>query len=367
MADTAKKAEEEIANMAANAGSFIEKNKPLVIGIGVGAAIFIILCCYCCIKCRMKKKKKKDAEKQKLKGNKESKKMKRIQPSKSERKVMEELGTIKFSLSYDILSEFLTVKVKESEDIPVRDLSGYAYSYVVIKVLPLHEHDENVYKTNFVRGGYYPAYGDSFNFQVPKEGLSEQVIYLYQYELNRWSKQDGIGQLTYEIKRADLLKEKVGEVTLTKKLKPYDPLLGLEKETGAVFLAMEYDRENWELKIEIRQADIIPEDEDKDKCHSYVTLTMLNKDGEKIDKRKSRSKGGTLQPLFEDEVSFSIPDNILPDAKLLVKLKMKRMLRPTMLIGKYTILSTNDNWKKLVDTEYTEGWFSMMNKPKVDK
>lgn len=36
----------------------------------------------------MKKKKKKEQEKLKLKGNKESKKMKRIQPSKSERKVM---------------------------------------------------------------------------------------------------------------------------------------------------------------------------------------------------------------------------------------------------------------------------------------
>ena len=54
-----------------------------------------------------------------------------------------------------------------------------------------------------------------------------QVLYLYQYELNRWSKQDGIGQLVYEIKKTDLLKEKIGEVTLKKKLKPYDPLLGL--------------------------------------------------------------------------------------------------------------------------------------------
>ena len=131
------------------------------------------------------------------------------------------------SFSFIFLSEFLTIKVKESEDIPVRDLSGYAYSYVVVKVLPLHEHDENVYKTNFVRGGYYPAYGDAFNFQVPKEGLGEQVLYLYQYELNRWSKQDGIGQLMFEVKKANLLQEKVGEVTFKRKLRPYDPLLGL--------------------------------------------------------------------------------------------------------------------------------------------
>ena len=48
-----------------------------------------------------------------------------------------------------------------------------------------------------------------------------------------------------------------------------------EKETGAVFLSMEYDKENWELKIEIRQADIIPEDDDKEKC-SKLYIQSLN-------------------------------------------------------------------------------------------
>ena len=86
---------------------------------------------------------------------------------------------IKKSVSFfNIFRELLTVKIKESEDIPVRDLSGYAYSYVVLKMLPLHEHDENEHKTNFVRGGFYPAYGDAFHFSVPRLGLSEQVNYL---------------------------------------------------------------------------------------------------------------------------------------------------------------------------------------------
>ena len=37
---------------------------------------------------------------------------------------------------------------------------------------------------------------------------------------------------------------------------------------------------------------------------SYVTLTVMNKDGEAFDKKKSRTKGGTLSPLYEDEVKF---------------------------------------------------------------
>ena len=130
------------------------------------------------------------------------------------------------------------VKVLESEDVPVRDLSGYAYSFVVVKILPLHEYVETEYKTKLVRAGFWPTFGEVFPFVVDKEELNEQVLYLYQYELNRWSQQDGIGQVAYEVKDADLLKEKVTEVSLKKKLRPYDPLIGLVSQSLIVFVVV---------------------------------------------------------------------------------------------------------------------------------
>lgn len=36
-------------------------------------------------------------------------------------------------------------------------------------------------------------------------------------------------------------------------------------ESGAVYLALEYDSESWELTIEIRNADVIPMEDDKEK------------------------------------------------------------------------------------------------------
>ena len=139
---------------------------------------------------------------------------------------------------YFVFSGMLMVKVVESEDIPVRDLSGYAYSFVVVKVLPLHEHVETEYKTKLVRAGFWPKFGEVFPFVIDKEELNEQVLYLYQYELNRWSQQDGIGQIAFEVKDADLLKEKVTEVNLKKKLRPYDPLIGLVSQSLIVFVVV---------------------------------------------------------------------------------------------------------------------------------
>ena len=119
----------------------------------------------------------------------------------------------------------LLITVMEAEDVPVRDMSGYAYSYVVAKCLPLHEHMTEEYKTKLVRAGFWPQFNDTMEFQIDAPDLESQTLYLYLYEMNRWTKQEGIGQLTVLL---DGLSFGIGkEHVIKRKLKPYDPLIGL--------------------------------------------------------------------------------------------------------------------------------------------
>jgi len=360
-------AEQKIAAFATNVGlqaaEIWAQYKYYIIGGGAGAIVLFIIICCCCIRCCRKKKKKKNDEKIKLKGAKPKKKLKRIQPNKVERQVMEELGTISFTVKYDKASQMLFVKIVESENIPVHDISGYAYAFVVAKILPFHQDEETEYKTKPVRAGFWPAYGDLLSFVIEKDELNDQVLYLYQYELNRWSKHDGIGQIAYELKNAGLLKEKTGEVELKQKLRPYDPLIGLEVESGAVFLNIDYEPDTWELKVEVRQADIIPQ-EDEEKANSYITLALLNKDEEVLEKRKSCKVKGTLQPVYDDEFCYTVPDNMMPDVQMLLKIKTPHLLKKSSVLGKSTILPTSDNWKQLLEKEFTSGWFPVYSKPK---
>ena len=119
----------------------------------------------------------------------------------------------------------LMVTVVEAEDVPVRDLSGYAYSFVVVKALPFLEQSTHEYKTKLVRAGFWPNYGDTLSFVIPPEDLEKQILYLYLYEMNRWTKQDGIGQVAVGLDGLHLFTGK--EQILKRKLKPYDPLIGL--------------------------------------------------------------------------------------------------------------------------------------------
>jgi len=372
----AAKAKELAAKAAAKAkeawNKFVAKLKWLwknykweTVGGAVGAfVLFIILICICCKCCCKGKKKKKKEEKLKLKGAKPSKKLKRIQPGKRERRVMEEVGNLKATLQYDLTSNILLVKVIEGEDIPVRDLSGYAYSYVICKITPLHDEVTEDYKSTLVRAGFWPQYAHSFSFVIEPEVINKQDLYLYVYELNRWSKKDGIGQLVLDLKDYNL---KTGlEVELNKKLKPYDPLIGLEVESGAVKLGFQYDMETWELECTIQCADIVPADEDKEKCGAYVTLTLLNSEGERMEKQKTEQKKGSLTPEFDKTIKFTIPENLLPEVRIYFAIKTKCLMKRNKLLGQTTIVPTSDHWKQLVERGDTEGWFSVFRKPSRD-
>lgn len=97
---------------------------------------------------------------------------------------------------------------------------------------------------------------------------------------------------------------------------------------------------------------------------TYVTLALLNKEDEVLEKKKSKTKKGTLTPEYDTEVKFLVPDNLLPEVKLLIKLKKKTLLKPPTTIGKSLLQPTSDHLVQLNEKEYTEGWFSVFTKPK---
>ena len=130
------------------------------------------------------------------------------------------------SSTLSFVSEMLMVTIIEAEDIPVRDLSGYAYSFVVAKGKKTEEKHKGKgvqveYKTKLVRAGFWPTFNDTIEFVVEREDLDNEVLDLYLYEMNRWTKHDGIGQVSIELKNLDLSIGK--EHILKRKLKPYDP------------------------------------------------------------------------------------------------------------------------------------------------
>jgi len=275
------------------------------------------------------------------------------------KKAMEDLGSLNMVLRYDSHLKTLMVTIMEAEDIPVRDLSGYAYSFVVAKAKNTFKKNniQKEYKTKLVRAGFWPSFNDTIEIEIEKEDLDDEVLDLYLCETNQWTKRVGIGQISIEIGKLDLCTKE--EQILRKKLKPYNPLADVDVESGSVQIAFDYDREEWKLTAEVIRASIIPADEEKEKKDSYVTLSFWTKEEQLLKKVKTKTQKGTICPEFGDKLSVNIPDTILPDVKVEVKLKASRLVK----IGKNPLIGVTEikpeYWERVwKDGEY-KGWFQV--------
>ena len=55
---------------------------------------------------------------------------------------------------------------------------------------------------------------------------------------------------------------------------------------------------------------------------------------------------------------------MLPDVQMVLKLKQPNIIKKASVLGKSTILPSSDNWKQLLEKEFTSGWFPVYRKPK---
>ena len=83
-------------------------------------------------------------------------------------------------------------------------------------------------------------------------------------------------------------------------------------------------------------------------------------------KRKTKIQKGTLQPRFDEQLKFQVSDNILPVVQLGIYLKRNHPRKEKRVMGKVIVPPTSDKWKKLVENESVESWFSVFAKPKQE-
>lgn len=64
-------------------------------------------------------------------------------------------------------------------------------------------------------------------------------------------------------------------------------------------------------------------------------------------------------PDFGETFAITIPDNLMPDVTLKLKLKASRKIKlgSNPVIGEDTITKESDHWIRLLEQNVTQGWF----------
>lgn len=256
-----------------------------------------------------------------------------VQPASTDKKKLENLGRIKFSLAYDEELSELRVKVYFCDGLPMKFVGGTVYTYVEVEMFPFHRMTPTKPRTKYIRNEFSPVFNDEVRIKILKEEVDDQKMYLHVCDYNQISTRDLIG--SYKLELDDVsFKSKAKETTYEGDLKWIDSVRGAER--GDILISMRYYGGNSELTVKIKECKGLRPSPGKVSCNSYVKLHLV-RSSKIITSKKTKVMKKNLEPRFEQELQFIVEEDLLDEVNLIIHVKDKPLIGRKRLIGELCI------------------------------
>ena len=127
----------------------------------------------------------------------------------------EDLGSIYFSVAYDVYDLVLKLTIQKAVNLPAKDMSGTSDPFVKVLLLP---DKKNKLETRVKRKKLNPVWNEVFTFEgFPHQKLVQRILYLQILDYDRFSRNDPIGEIELPLSEVHLQSE---PVPFVKKLNP---------------------------------------------------------------------------------------------------------------------------------------------------
>jgi len=337
-ADKAKDIAKEVGNVVQTIGkgigSTIEEEKKVLQQIpqfnklppwartGIAVCIFLFtVCITLCLlkKCLFKKKKKGKGERKGLKNQAmdlttiipEAKTEEETELLNGEEGKEEEanLGKLQFSLDYDFQQNNLNVGIMQAADLAAMDMNGTSDPYVKVYVLPDRK---KKFETKVHRKTLNPVFNESFNFKIPYNEIGGKTLVIAIYDFDRFSKHDIIGEIRIPMKSVDL-----GQVIEEwRDVAPADDDKANER-LGDICFSLRYVPTAGKLTCVILEAKNLKKMDVGGLSDPYVKVSLMQ-GNKRLKKKKTTIKKNTLNPYFNESLSFEVPFEQIQKVSLVV-------------------------------------------------
>ncbi|XP_044535006.1 synaptotagmin-17 [Gracilinanus agilis] len=291
-----------------------------------------------------------------------------------------QLGMLHFSTQYDLLHNYLTVRVIEARDLPPpisydgsRQDMAHSNPYVKICLLP---DQKNSKQTGVKRKTQNPVFEERYTFEIPFLEAQRRTLLLTIVDFDKFSRHCVIGKVSVPLSEVDLVKGGhwwKALVPSSQSLKeppprsPRDQLWDHCKLHGGFFGS------GWFGLIRARAKQMV------------VTLLAQGSDpfvkiqlvhGLKLVKSKKTSfMRGTIDPFYNESFSFKVPQEELENASLVFtvyghNMKSSNDFIGRIVIGQYSTGSSESNhWRRMLNTHRTavEQWHSLRSRAECDR
>ncbi|KAI4463433.1 synaptotagmin [Holotrichia oblita] len=216
------------------------------------------------------------------------------------------LGRLHFRLKYDFDKSDMVVHLIEAHDLAGSDQGGFNDPYVRISLAP--EVDTRKRQTVIHRNDPNPFFDQHFKFPVSHEDLQSKSLILQVFDYDRFSRNDVVGEVRMSMDEFDVTSsiEVWGEITKNKKP---------PEELQEVLLSLSYLPSAERLTVVLLKARNLFLPQDKDNIDPFVKVYLVV-NGKRVKKKKSAARKGTINPVWNEALTFSLSSCNLNNAAI---------------------------------------------------
>ncbi|NWY29508.1 SYT17 protein, partial [Pheucticus melanocephalus] len=278
-----------------------------------------------------------------------------------------QLGMLHFSTQYDLLHNYLIVRVIEAKDLPPpisydgsRQDMAHSNPYVKICLLP---DQKNSKQTGVKRKTQNPVFEERYTFEIPFLEAQRRTLLLTVVDFDKFSRHCVIGKVSMPLSDVDLVKG--GHW--------WKALVPSSQVTEFIRLLPQFFLLFWGFLA----ADSYPHNTACALCSlpdPFVKIQLVH--GLKLTKTKKTScMRGTIDPFYNESFSFKVPQEELENASLVFtvyghNVKSSNDFIGRIVIGQYSTGAPESNhWRRMLSAHRTavEQWHSLRSREDCDR
>ncbi|NXJ45256.1 SYT17 protein, partial [Spizaetus tyrannus] len=267
-----------------------------------------------------------------------------------------QLGMLHFSTQYDLLHNYLIVRVIEAKDLPPpisydgsRQDMAHSNPYVKICLLP---DQKNSKQTGVKRKTQNPVFEERYTFEIPFLEAQRRTLLLTVVDFDKFSRHCVIGKVSMPLSDVDLVKGGHWWKALVPSSQVTEFIRLLPQFFSLFFLACVL-------------------------CFlldPFVKIQLVH--GLKLTKTKKTScMRGTIDPFYNESFSFKVPQEELENASLVFtvyghNVKSSNDFIGRIVIGQYSTGAPESNhWRRMLNAHRTavEQWHSLRSREECDR
>ncbi|KAI7811728.1 synaptotagmin VIII [Triplophysa rosa] len=297
----------------------------------IAAVILLVLICVvcCCVKCccKGKKKRKKVEHKISMKGMSGTTTTALVQPGADDVEggsTNKQRGKLQYSLEFNASRSELKVGIKEAASLKAMDSGGTSDPYVKVYILPSKT---KTCETKVFRKTLNPAFNEQFKYQIPQKELVESTLVMQVYDFNRFSKHDIIGEIRMNLSTVDWnhVIEEWSDLTEASKNE--------QEHLGDICFSLRYVPTSSKLTVIILEAKNLKKMDHDGFSDPYVKVQLIL-DKKKWKKKKTSVKKQTLNPYFNESITFEVSFEQIQKVQLVISVWDHDKMSKNDAIGK---------------------------------